>query len=91
MPEINILNLNQLYAMQEYAETALERSFKSMADDDTPPELKEFNIAVTALRRLIDARRALWLLHNVEQSTPAESPDEVIAQIQNALDREEND
>ena len=41
------------------AESWLARWFRQGAEGQAPPEIREFNAAVTALRRLIDARKAL--------------------------------
>ena len=41
------------------AEGWLARWFRQGIASEAPPEIREFNAAVTALRRLIDARKAL--------------------------------
>ena len=48
-----------LVAATADAESWLARWFRQGAAGEAPPEIREFNAAVTALRRLIDSRKAL--------------------------------
>jgi hypothetical protein len=51
-------DLDHLWAL---AQTQAERYFTSPSPESSPSDLKEFNTAVTLLKRIQDARRALNL------------------------------
>lgn len=66
------------------AEHCLARWMREAREEDTSPlDLRDFNIAVTALRRLIDARRVLTAI--VREEASGDSPEAIEAEIATVL------
>ena len=70
------------------AERWLARWLREGAQAGQPPDVRDFNAAVTALRRLIDARKALRELQRDDPSrSDGEDTQSVDRQIRQALER----
>ena len=54
------------------AECELERSLARGAEGEDPPDMRDLNAAITALRRLIDARKAIHELQEHERALTPE-------------------